>query len=187
MYQRRDVSGLLFQSGQDPLLRKQNGKNQFCFYHEITELISGASSGGKDLKQIAQSLQTSGSYTGALDLNYRDFTRQYEYIHQLVIRNRWKCYLVMVTMEIDAETLPGIESIEQALSLMGEVIQKHIRQVDVCTRYSAMQYLVILFQPVEAQIPNIMERIFEQYEKQGGSGDFRPTYEYLAMSETKDA
>ena len=166
---------------------KQNGKNQFCFYHEITELISGASSGGKDLKQIAQSLQTSGSYTGALDLNYRDFTRQYEYIHQLVIRNRWKCYLVMVTMEIDAETLPGIESIERALSLMGEVIQKHIRQVDVCTRYSAMQYLVILFQPVEAQIPNIMERIFEQYEKQGGSGDFRPTYEYLAMSETKDA
>ena len=50
-----------------------------------------------------------------------------------------------------------------------------------------MQYLVNLFQPVEAQIPNIMERIFEQYEKQGGSGDFRPTYEYLAMSETKDA
>ena len=67
------------------------------------------------------------------------------------------------------------------------MIQKHIRQVDVCTRYSAMQYLVILFQPVEAQIPNIMERIFEQYEKQGGNGDFRPTYEYLAMSETKDA
>ena len=146
-----------------------------------------ASSGGKDLKQIAQSLQTSGSYKGALDLNYREFTRQYEYIHQLVIRNRWKCYLVMVTMKIDAEVLPGIESIEQALSLMGEVIQKHIRQVDVCTRYSAMQYLMILFQPVEAQIPNIMERIFEQYEKQGGSGDFRPTYEYLAMSETKDA
>jgi len=46
-----------------------------------------------------------------------------------------------------------------------------------------MQYLIILFQPVEAQIPNIMERIFMQYYKQAKSTNFLPTYKYLSMTE----
>ena len=36
-------------------------------------------------------------------------------------------------------------------------------RVDMCTRYSAMQYLIILFEPAEAQIPKVMERVFTQY------------------------
>lgn len=43
-----------------------------------------------------------------------------------------------------------------------------IRKVDVCTRYSSMQYLIILFEPDEKTIPNIMERIFGQYREQCG-------------------
>ena len=58
-----------------------------------------SSSVGKDLKLIANSLRESGSYRGALDLNYRDFARHYEYMSQLVNRSNCRCYLVMVTME----------------------------------------------------------------------------------------
>ena len=43
--------------------------------------------------------------------------------------------------------------------------------------------LIILFQPVEAQIPNLMERIFMQYYKQAKSTNFLPTYKYLSMAE----
>ena len=46
-----------------------------------------------------------------------------------------------------------------------------------------MQYLIILFQPVESQIPNIMERIFIQYYRQAKSTNFLPTYKYLSMAE----
>ena len=134
---------------------------------------------------IATALRESGSYAGALDLNYRDFSRQYEYMQQLIIRKKCHCYLVMVTMETVADTLPHIEEIELALSQMEQAIRSTIRRVDICTRYSAMQYLIILFEPIELQIPRIMERIFIQYYKYSDSHDFKPGYEYLTMSEGK--
>lgn len=162
---------------------KQNGKNQFSFYQQISYQEPGTPGTGKDLNLIAKALRESGTYAGALDLNYRDFSRQYEYMHQLIIRSKCHCYLVMVTMETAADTLPHIEEIEQALSQMEQAIRSTIRRVDICTRYSSMQYLIILFEPIETQIPRIMERVFMQYYKQSESHDFQPTYEYLTMSE----
>lgn len=162
---------------------KQNGKNQFSFYQQVNYQEQSAPGTGKDLNMIATALRESGSYAGALDLNYRDFSRQYEYMHQLIIRKKCHCYLVMVTMETIADTLPHIEEIEQALSQMEQAIRSTIRRVDICTRYSAMQYLIILFEPIELQIPRIMERIFIQYYKYSDSHDFKPSYEYLTMAE----
>ena len=158
---------------------KQNGKNNYSWYNQIH--YGNTANTSLDLKQIANSLQTSGSYSGALHLEYRDFTRQYEYIHQLMTRNQWNCYLVMVTMETVQDTLPYIEEIEEALDHMGEAIQNNIRKVDVCTRYSAMQYLIILSHPEEVQIPNIMSRIFMEYYKLQDSQNFTPSYEYISM------
>lgn len=160
---------------------KQNGKNNYSFYNQIQH--KNTSNNTADLKLIAKSLQTSGNYSGALSLDFREFTRQYEYIHQLMARNQWNCYLIMVTMETVQDTLPYIEEIEEALTHMGEAIHKNIRKVDVCTRYSAMQYLIILSQPMESEIPNIMTRIFMQYYKLQNNQNFTPTYEYIIMKD----
>ena len=163
---------------------KQNGKNQFSFYQpQIDHLSTSVSGVGNNLTQIAKSLQDSGSYMGALNLDYRDFARQYSYIHQLVIRNHCRCYLIMLTMESTGETSPSIEKAEQALLQMEEIIRKSIRKIDICTRYSSMQYLILLFQPLESAIPNIMDRIFMQYESLDCSKEFHPIYDYQAMSE----
>lgn len=40
----------------------------------------------------------SGSYTGALDLDYREFARLYQYVSSLGERYRHRCYLVLATM-----------------------------------------------------------------------------------------
>lgn len=160
---------------------KQNGKNQFFFYQQLDRKNLTVSSVGRDLKLIAHSLRESGTYQGALDLNYRDFARHYEYMSQLVTRSHCRCYLVMVTMETAADALPDIEAIEKALEYMELSIRQKIRRVDICTRYSSMQYLIILFEPIETQIPNIMERIFIQYYRQYDNHDFQPTYEYCSM------
>lgn len=162
---------------------KQNGKNHFSFYHQISHPSSDSPGTARDLQQVADALRKSGGYAGALELNYRDFSRQYEYMQQLIIRSGSRCYLVMITLEATSDTPAHIEEIEQTLSHMEQAIQNTIRRVDICTRYSSMQYLIILFQPVEAQIPNIMERIFMQYYKQAKSTNFLPTYKYLSMTE----
>ena len=160
---------------------KQNGKNQFFFYQQINrrDLAAGT---GRDLALVAKSLHDTGSYIGALDLNYRDFARQYEYMLQLGARSGCRCYLVMVTMDIAVDTLPHIEAIEHSLACMEQAIRHTIRRVDMCTRYSAMQYLIILFEPAEAQIPKVMERVFTQYYQLYDEKSLVPRYEYLAMT-----
>ena len=47
---------------------------------------------------------------------------------------------------------------------MEQAIHEKIRKVDICTRYSSMQYLLILYEPDETQIPKVMDRIFQYYD-----------------------
>ena len=126
-----------------------------------------------------------GGISGALDLNYREFARIYEFVNNVGDRHKHNCYLVMVTMNTLPEQLADIEEIEKALDCMEQSIRSKIRKVDVCTRYSSMQYLIILFEPQENQIPNVMERIFMHYYELCDREDFKPQYEYIKMTEVK--
>mgnify|MGYP005895628435 CR=1 FL=1 len=164
---------------------KQNGKGNYLFYEEM-ESRRGVSGTGKDLELVVKALQESGSYTGALDLDYRAFAKIYEYVNRLGERYRHKCYLVMVTMETQPDRMMYIENIEEALECMERAIREKIRKVDVCTRFSSMQYLIILFEAQEDQIANVMERTFKQYNEFYGESDFIPRYEYIPMVEKQE-
>lgn len=62
---------------------------------------------------------------------------------------------------------------------MEQAIHEKIRKVDISTRYSSMQYLLILYEPDETQIPKVMDRIFQQYfDTLYDKKDFIPSYEY---------
>lgn len=163
---------------------KQNGKGTFFFYQQMEDNPLTTSATGKDLALIAHSLRDSGTYSGALNLNYREFAKIYEYMNNLGERYRRNCYLVMVTLDTTPDYVMYIENIEYALECMEQAIQCKIRQVDVYTRYSSMQYLIILYELDENQIPQIMDRIFQQYHQlynKQNSVKFIPTYEYIPI------
>ena len=160
---------------------KQNGKGSLYFYHRLEQKLLSDSSINKDLTLIARSLRSSGDYSGALDLDYRQFAKLYEYINRLGSRHKYHCYLVMVTIETTPDQVTYIETIEEALECMEHAIQQSIRSVDICTRYSSMQYLIILFEADENCIPKIMNRIFTEYYKLYKKHNFIPGYEYLRI------
>lgn len=164
---------------------KQNCKGSYFFYEQLLADNKENTNLSADLRNVAKLLKESGSYTGALDLNYREFARIYEFVNNVGDRHNHNCYLVMVTMNTLPEQLADIEEIEKALDCMEQSIRSKIRKVDVCTRYSSMQYLIILFEPQENQIPNVMERIFMHYYKLCDREDFKPQYEYIKMTEVK--
>lgn len=165
---------------------KQNGKADFFFYQQLQQKNMQESEISKDLETIARALRESGSYSGALDLDYRDFARIYEYINSLGERYKHNCYLVMVTMDTLPDHAMYIENIEQALECMETSIRQKIRKVDICTRYNSMQYLIILFEPKASQIEKIMERIFMQYYKMCDKDLFKPSYEAIPMMEKQN-
>ena len=162
---------------------KQNGKDRFFFYRQMSEERRKESTTGRDLQKVAAALQESGSYSGALEIDFRGFARLYEYMNSLSDRYKHSCYLVMVTMDTVWNQTLYMEQIEEALDCMEQAIRYAIRKVDICTRYSAMQYLIILFEPQESQISKVMERIFWQYYQLYEKGDFKPDYEYILISE----
>ena len=162
---------------------KQNGKGSFFFYYQLEDEKAGDHGTGKDLALVSKALSASGDYSGALELDYREFAKIYEYMNSMEKRYKCHCYLVMVTLETEADSASNIEDIEFALECMEQAIRQKIRKVDVCTRYSSMQYLIILFEPDEETIPNIMERVFGQYREQCGKKNLLPNYDYMSMTE----
>lgn len=162
---------------------KQNGKGSFFFYYQLEDEKAGDHGTGKDLALVSKALSASGDYSGALELDYREFAKIYEYMNSMEKRYKCHCYLVMVTLETEADSVLNIEDIEYALECMEQAIRQKIRKVDVCTRYSSMQYLIILFEPDEETIPNIMERVFGQYREQCGKKNLLPNYDYMSMTE----
>ena len=165
---------------------KQNGKGNIFFYQQLEREKSDTNVIGRDLSIVAGALSESGSYNGALDLNYREFAKIYEYMNHLGTRYKYNCYLVMVTMDTTPEDLTYIEKIEIAMNCMEQAIRNKIRSVDICTRYSSMQYLIILFEADESHIPKVMDRIFLHYYQLYHSKRFHPSYEYISMKKGND-
>lgn len=158
---------------------KQNGKNHYSFYQEIEKKTDSADASG-DLAMVVKALCESGNYTGALDLDYRGFARIYEYMRNLNERYESNSYLVMITLEATEQETAYLD-MEDAMEAMGSAIRKNIRKVDICTRYSSKQYLVILMEAKEPHIPEIMERIFTQYRHNYMENDFTAYYNYTVV------
>ena len=134
---------------------------------------------------VTTTLVENGNYSGVLDLDYREFAKIYEYMHHLGNRYKYHCYLVMVTMETNPDHIMYIENIEDALDCMEQAIRQKIRKVDICTHYSSMQYLIILYETDETKIPQIMNRIFIEYYKLYSKHHLEPTYEYIPIMKNK--
>ena len=160
---------------------KQNGKDNFLFYSEMEDQTQTAEGKQKDLEVIAKTLQESGNYDGALNLDYREFAKIYEYMNNLGSRYKHSCCLVLVTMDTKPDQTMYIEHIEKAVQCMEKSIRENIRKVDICTRYSSLQHLIILLEPDEAHIPEVLDRIFINYQRAYGKNDFMPRYEYMKI------
>ena len=128
----------------------------------------------------------SGSYTGALDLDYREFARLYQYVSSLGERYRHRCYLVLVTMGAKSDQTMYIDHIDKAMECMEKAIRQNIRKNDICTRYSSLQHLIILVEAEKSYIPDILQRIFTNYYDAYGRNDFLPRYEYRKMTQASD-
>ena len=150
---------------------KQNGKGGYYFYSIETE-----SEKKVDADKLVSSIKTSGSYNGALDVEYRQFARLYEYITNLEHRFAHPFKLILIELKpLDGKTA-RIEEMEQAMYYMDQSIRQTIRNVDVVTRYSRNQYLLILVGTDNEGVSIVIDRVFRGYYKMSGSGLFSPLY-----------
>ncbi len=150
---------------------KRNGKNAFTFYSEEKEKNSTLST-GTDLDHIRTMLEgrMDEPDSGIFKVEYADFQRLYTYISRGVKRNHQQVQTLLFTLTGDGSKKPetGFEESMRALELAAA---SSLRMVDVGTRYSSIQYIVILLDTDIENGKKVADRVVKKfYQMYGGRG-----------------
>ena len=162
---------------------KQNGKSGFNFYNEQSETLENRDI---DVDKLVNNIRNSGSYNGAMNVEYREFAKLYEFIANLQQRFAHSFKLIVISLDPMKDKSYGTEELERSMYNMEQSIRQTIRDVDVLTRYSKRQFLVILLGADADGVRSAVDRIFRGYFKMNGSGSFIPTYSVADFDNKED-
>ena len=152
---------------------KQNGKSDCSFYNDEADSFGNRL---VDVNSLVRGIRDSGCYQGAMDVEYRQFAKLYEYVTNLEKRFDQHFRLIMITMENSAGDDIQLEELEKAMFCMEQAIRQTIRNVDVLTRYSRQQFLIILLGTDPEGVRIAVDRIFKGYYKMNGGSAFTPAW-----------
>ena len=117
---------------------------------------------------------------GLFKVEYEDFRKIYHYISRGVKRNRQHVQTLLFTLGLN--NTKGTEARpEEAMKILELAAASSLRMVDVGTRYSNIQYIVIL---MDADLENgkrVADRVVKQFYKMYGGGDVAVTYDIRTM------
>ncbi len=142
---------------------KQSGKCGYYYYNQDISVARQKNS--VDLSRLVSNLKEQGAYNGSLSLEYREFAKIYDYIRHLGERYDYNIQLVMITVDTgNGETL-YVDEREHVMTCMEKTIQASLRSVDVSTRFSSEQFVVILMNAQNEYIEVITKRIEMNFHK----------------------
>ena len=131
----------------------------------------------KSLEGIQKSLQEEEREPGAYYCSYPSFLD----CSILLARNGKKTVLLMCTLEdAEAEEARTEGACGKHLS---RSIQECLRRVDIYTRYSSRQYLALLMETDQENIPPVLSRITRRYRELSGNSSLEIRYEISASEE----
>ena len=167
----KNFESLYRNAGKSLYYVKRNAKSRYSFYSQERIGDRGLKT-ATDLSHIRSILEgrLTEDQRGAFRVNYRDFNQLYKYIQRGVKRNAQQVQILLFTLSVeDNEDLClGSEEPMQTLEL---AVASSLRAVDVGTRYSSMQYIVILLDTNLENGKKVADRVVKQfYRIYGGKG-----------------
>ena len=160
---------------------KQSGKAGY--YLHINAETDTKKKESVDLNRLVLNLKETKSYVGNLSLEYRDFTKIYEFVMKMTERFGWDMQLVMITLEQSNNIEIDIEEQEEAMKCMQESINETLRGVDLSTRFSSEQFLVVLIKAQKEDIDTVVRRIFDRFYKVYYKNVVNISYDIAVLSE----
>ncbi len=130
-----------------------------------------------DLRNYITEVTAKGDYRGAFTVESQDFTKIYSYLKKLGERYGHTIEVVMVVLTPQTSENVSDGELESASHSMESAIQKSIRTVDICIRYSARQFLAVMLDAGSENVDAIMQRIFLDYYKLCGNRKVEPSYQ----------
>ena len=149
---------------------KRNGKNAYAFYSD-EKTKDKVLNTGTDLEHIRTMLEGNlEDSSGVFNVEYQDFRRIYSYISRSVKRKHQQVQTLLFTLSGDENENPGLNS-EEPMQTLELAVASSVRMVDVGTRYSNIQYIVILLDTDMDNGSKVADRIVKKfYQMYGGRG-----------------
>lgn len=160
---------------------KKNGKNSYAFYSdEKSENVTAGN--GIDLDHIRYMIEgRMDKDKGVFKVEYGEFKQLYNYISRGVKRNGQKVQTLLFTISVGEQNNAGNGILETAMHTLEVAVTSSLRMVDVGTRYSSMQYIVILLDTDLENGKMVADRVVKQFYKIHGGNELSLSYDIQTM------
>lgn len=144
---------------------KQNGKNSYHFFSEQKAAEDTRSGSLVDLKYLREIMSRADPGRGAYQLDIDSFHHVYNFVRRFVERSKREVQTVLFTAVYDDNMETDTEETEIALEMMERAIYTSLRRVDISTRYSSKQIIVILMDANAENGAMVAQRIIDCFGK----------------------
>lgn len=142
---------------------KRNGKNSYHFFCD-EELLEKQEDTRIDLANVRQMIEGSADMeSGALSIEYNNFQQISHYICRYVYRNHKEVQTLLFTCQGNGTSYPDTEMMEEAMQVLENAVRSSLRSVDVGTKYSSSQYILILMDTNLENGKKVAERVLEKF------------------------
>lgn len=157
-------------------VKQSDNKCRYLFYQSAST-VKTLEQSKADLNRLVDIVENSKSYKGAFQIEYGEFERVYDFVQHYTQRNNQAVQLILFTLfSADGGDIQ-LDQMEQAMQCMEQSIIKSLRGVDVGTRYSSSQFLVVLVGTERDDIRIVTDRIVQNYFKLYGKRDITLAYD----------
>ena len=160
---------------------KHSGKAGYCIYSEIEGLKNKKTS--IDLNNMVKSLKANRTSKGAMNVEFDEFKKIYDFVLNVVHRFEHNMQLIMLTLEPNDYNNFDIEEQEYAMYCMKKAINDSLRNTDVCTRFSSEQFLVILLNATETDVNMILKRIYDKFDNEYRRNEVNVSYDIADLTD----
>lgn len=160
---------------------KQTGKNGFYIYNDVNK-IENKNISKQDLDNLVKIIREEYSYTGAFKVDYNEFEKVYEFVRNMGKRNAQTVQLILFTVKPADEKNVDLYDRNNVMQYLENAIIETVRSVDVTTRYSSTQQLVMFINLNDNSIQIVVERIMKEFYQMYDKGDMMLTYDIANLN-----
>lgn len=164
---------------------KQNGKNSYHFFSDKNAEENRRLSQSVDLQYLRECMKRIDPGRGAYLMDYESFHHVYNFIRRTVERSKREVQTVLFTINPSSpnKNLETSET-EVAVELLEQAIFTSLRRVDVSTRYSSRQVIVILLDANSENGDMVAERVAKCFYKLYTGNNIAIEYDIVEMDES---
>ncbi len=143
---------------------KQNGKNSYHFFSDQHEAEKSRAGQLVDLNYLREIMKRNDPGKGSYVVDYDNFHHIFNFVRRLVERSNRDVHTILFTLHSDGVNVEPNE-IEVAVEMLERAVFTSLRRVDISTRYSSRQLIVILLDANQEGTALAADRILSCFHK----------------------